>query len=67
MALTHRFDRTIMERDQKVRKALLADIKLTIGLGTDMEASGVITFAMLSQSTKDEYQTLKTMIDNLGA
>jgi hypothetical protein len=65
MALTHRFNRTVMERDQKVRKALLADIKLTIGLGQDLLAAGIVTTAQLSTETKAEYQTLKTMIDNL--
>jgi hypothetical protein len=62
----HRYDKAGMEREQKIRKALLADIKMTIGLGTDMLAAGVITPAMLTQETKDEYQTLKAMLDNLG-
>ena len=64
--LIHKYDATVADVNRQVRKALRADIELTIGLGQDMLAAGVITNAMLSTSTKARYQELKTMIDGLA-
>lgn len=66
MALTHKYDAQVAETNRKVRKALRADIEMTIGLGQDLLDAGIVTTAQLSTNTKARYQELKTMLEGLG-
>ena len=66
MALTHKYDPQVADTNKKIRKALRADIEMTIGLGQDLLDAGIVTTAQLSANTKARYQELKTMLEGLG-
>ena len=65
--LTHRYDAQVADTNKKIRKALRADIEMTIGLGKGLIDAGVITPADLSANTVARYQELTAMLDGLNA